>query len=383
MERGMNGATGGETKGVVVIGCGFVADLYMRSLRTFPDVTVLGCFDIDAPRMAAFAGHWSMPAFDSLAAALAAAGGGLVLNLTNPAAHAAVTRAALEAGCHVWSEKPLAMEMAEAIALADLARSKGLQLGSAPASVLGQTAQTLIGAVQGGAAGRPRLVYAELDDGFIPQAPVQDWKSESGAPWPWRDEFQVGCTLEHAGYYLSWLIAMFGPVTDMSAASAVLAPEKCGETFETPDFSSAVLFFESGPVARLTCSIAAPHNHAIQVVGDAGVLRVEKAWDNGAPVRFKKRLRIRRRLLEHPIGKRIAPVTPSHPKVPRTGAASMNFALGPVEMLRAIAAGRDSRLGGDYALHLNEVTLAMQNAGRGDAPIRLQTSCGVMEPMAW
>ena len=61
----------------------------------------------------------------------------------------------------------------------------------------------------------------------------------------------------------------------------------------------------------------------------------------------------------------------------------MNFALGPVEMLESIAQGRPCRLGGDYALHLNEVTLAIQNAGESTGAQTMQTTCTLMEPMPW
>lgn len=370
--------------GVTLIGCGFVADLYMTSLRSFPQITVLGAYDRDPARMAAFCAYWGIPALADMDALFAVQPrDGVILNLTNPASHVTINRACLEAGFHVWSEKPLALDMDAARGLSNFAASKGLMLGSAPCSVLGEAAQTLIRAVRSGTAGTPRLIYAELDDGYISQAPVQDWISASGAPWPYVDEFRTGCTLEHAGYYLSWLIGMFGTVRSVTAASATVIPDKLGVTDAAPDFSTAVLFFEVGPVARLTCSIAAPHDHRIRVVGDDGVLEVTKAWDNSAPVRYKRRLRLRRRLMEHPFGKKLPPVTPAHPKVKRTGAAAMNFALGPAEMLRAIAVSQPSRLAGDYALHLNEVTLAIQNAGEHSGAQVMTTRCDPMEPMTW
>lgn len=369
---------------VTIIGCGFVADLYLRSLRTFPDIAVTGAHDRDPARQAAFCAHWGLTPLPDLAAALAATPpDGVVLNLTNPASHASVTRAALDVGRHVWSEKPLALDMATARDLAAQAQSAGLQLGSAPCSVLGQAAQTLIRATRDGTAGTPRLIYADLDDGFIPQAPLDTWIGESGAPWPYEDEFRTGCTLEHAGYYLSWLIAMFGSVRSVTAASATVIPDKRGVTDAAPDFSTAVLFFADGPVARLTCSIAAPHDHRIRVIGNDGVLEVGKAWDNAASVRYRRRLRIRRRLLENPIARTVKPQGAAHPMVGRRGAAAMNFALGPVEMLRAIAAGRPGRLTGDYALHLNEVTLAIQAAGDDTGAQAMTTRCAPMELMSW
>ena len=277
--------------GVTLVGCGFVADLYMRSLASFPQVQVLGAHDRDPARMAAFCAHWKireLPTMDVLFEAMPR--DGVILNLTNPGQHHAVNRACLEAGFHVWSEKPLAVTMEQARDLHDLAASRGLQLASAPCSVLGEAAQTLAHAVRTGVAGAPRLVYAELDDGYIPQAPLEAWISESGAPWPYVDEFRVGCTLEHAGYYLSWLIAMFGPVRTVVAASAGVIPDKRGVTDAAPDVSVATLFFHSGMVARLTCSIVAPHDHRIRVVGEDGVLEMAKAWDNAAPLKYRRRL---------------------------------------------------------------------------------------------
>lgn len=369
---------------VTLIGCGFVADLYLRSFKTLPNLQVLGAFDRDPTRMRAFCTHWGIAELSSLDQLFAVQPrNGVILNLTNPDQHYAVNSACLQAGFHVYSEKPLAMTMAQAVALHDLAAAKGLLLASAPCSVLGQAAQTLAHAVRHGVAGTPRLIYAELDDGFIAQAPVGKWVSESGAPWPYADEFRVGCTLEHAGYYLGWLIAMFGTVRTVVAASAGVSPDKMGVTDPAPDFSVATLFFDSGPVARLTCSIIAPHDHQIRVVGDKGVLTVGKAWDNAAPVTYRRRLTLRRKLLESPWPRRIRLPGPTHPMAGRWGAASMNFALGPVEMLAAIAENRPCRLSADFALHLNEVTLAIQNAGETAGAQTMQTRCAPMEPMPW
>jgi predicted dehydrogenase len=368
---------------VALIGGGFVADLYMRSLARHPDIAVVAVHDHDPARLDAFAAHWGLRGvarLDDLLAQLAP--GDVVVNLTNPRAHYAINRACLEAGHHVYSEKPLAMELAQARALHDLAAARGLMLVSAPCSVLGEAAQLLLGAVRRGVAGVPRLVYAELDDGFIPAAPYGKWQSESGAPWPHADEFAVGCTLEHAGYYLAWLIAMFGRVERVVAASAEVLPDKPDAT-GTPDFSVAALFFEGGPVARLTCSIAAPHDHRLRVIGDKGVLQVREAWNNAAPVRFHRRFVLRRRLLEDPFGRRLRARAPSHPKVGRWGAAAMNFALGPAEMLAALAQGRACRLTNDMALHLTEVTLAIQNAGRDSGAQVIESTCDPMEAAAW
>ncbi len=366
------------TARIAIVGTGYVADLYLPSLRSFPGLAIVGAWDVDPVRLAAFADHWGIPAATSFAD-LASRAPDILLNLTNPQAHAQVTRAALEAGLHVWSEKPLALSLDEAEALAALARTRGLHLASAPCSLLGQAAQTVWAALRDRRIGTPRLVYAELDDDFIAQAPHARWRSASGAPWPAADEFATGCTLEHAGYYLSWLMAMFGPVRRVVGGSArLLDPVQSGVADAAPDFASASLFFDA-MVARLTCSVVARHDHRLRIFGDDGVLEVDKAWANAAPVRIRRRHVIRRRLVNSPFATRVRPAGGRHPIVGRRGAASMNFALGVAEMAIAIAAGRAPRLAGDFALHLTEVALAIQ-AG-GDRTIR--SSFAPLAPMVW
>jgi predicted dehydrogenase len=369
---------------VAIIGTGFVADLYAASLKTFPDIKVVACYDRDGERLARFCAHWNLPAVSSLEAALASAAT-IILNLTNPDSHYEVSRAALDAGRHVYSEKPLATAMDDARALYALALEKGLQLASAPCSLLSETAQTARRALDEGVIGKPRLVYAELDDDFISQAPLALWKSESGTPWPVQDELKVGCTLEHAGYYLTWLMAMFGRVETVAAASAqVTDTGHLTDGPVAPDYSAATLFFESGMVARLTCSIVAPHDHRLRVFGDGGVLQVGECWDNLAPVSYRRRFVVRRRLVTNPIARKVKPDKAArHPSVKRRGAASMNFMLGPAEMLDAIAAGRPSRLSGDFALHLTEVSLAIQAAGRDTGSQRMTSGFTRPAPVRW
>jgi predicted dehydrogenase len=369
---------------LVIIGTGFVADLYAASLKTFSDIEVVACYDHDQERLMQFCSYWNMQPAPSLKAALAC-NVSLVLNLTNPHAHFEITRQALQAGKNVYSEKPIATDLESARILFELARDRGLQLASAPCSLLSQTAQTFRAAIESGVIGTPRLAYAELDDNFISQAPLKKWKSESGAPWPIEDELLVGCTLEHAGYYLTWLMAIFGPVRTVVAASGQLADVSEFTTKgPAPDYSSATLFFAEGMVVRITCSIIAPHDHRLRVFGDSGVLSVSECWDNFAPVKVRRRHKIRRRLIDSPIAKTVRPpAASSHPSVRRRGAASMNFMLGPAEMLDAITAGRESSQAGDFALHLTEVSLSIQSAGNSSGAQHMQTSFKRFPPTRW
>ena len=301
--------------GVFIVGTGYVADLYMRSLKTFPEIRTKAAYDRNPRRLAEFCTYWGVQPANTFEQLLESSSEhDVILNLTNPSEHFNVSLSCIQAARHVYSEKPLATQMADAYALHTLAREKRVLIASAPCSFLGEAAQTLWRAVRDGVAGKPLIVYAELDDDFVTQAPYRKWISESGAPWPYADEFRTGCTLEHAAYYLTWLIAMFGSVKTVVAASAALIERKLETNEAVPDFSVATLFFESGVVARLTCSIIAPHNHRLRIMGSSGVLEIDESWNNDAKVRLRRRLVIRRRLINSPFARRIRLIGQTHPE---------------------------------------------------------------------
>jgi predicted dehydrogenase len=369
-----------------MIGCGYVADFYMRSLAAHPQLELVGVFDSNEARLRQFSRFYGVRAYASYEALLADGRVELVVNLTNPRAHYRVSRTALEAGKHVYTEKPLATNFAEACELVELAERRGLGLSSAPCNVLGETAQTVWRALADNAIGPVRLVYAELDDGLVHRMPYRKWLSDSGAPWPYKDEFEVGCTLEHAGYYVSWLAAFFGPVDTVTAFSSVqIADKQTDLPLEvcTPDFAVACLRFSSGLVARLTCSIVASHGHTLRIFGDDGVLSVRDCWDYRAPVYIHRPITIRRRVL-YPPWKRKYPLVSSGRALQRSrGSSRMDWFRGVAEMAAAITERRPCRLSPLFSLHVNEIVLAMQNAGISGSTYRLTTTFEPMRPMPW
>lgn len=379
------------TTGVAYVGCGYVADFYQCCLPNAGGaLEVRGAFDVDEDRLSAFAKHHRLRAYATFEELLDDPSVSIVVNLTNPHAHYDVSKAALAAGKHVYSEKPLALDLDEARDLAATADAAGLHVVAAPSSVLGEAAQTLWRAVREGAAGRPRLVYAEIDDGMVHRIGCENWRSVSGAPWPAMDEFAVGCTLEHAGYAVSWLAAIFGPVRRVVTAAALLFPEKGPSTpaaYATPDFTSGCLEFDDGVIARITNSIVAPHDHALRIFGEKGELRVDEIWDFAAPVRFRPVLEKRwRRVVEKKLGisgvKRIPPVRKADVASAPNG-ANMDFMRGLVEAAEAIEAGRAPRLSGGFALHITEVALALQHPERFGTEYRVTSGFEPMSPMPW
>ena len=364
---------------IAIVGCGYVADFYMATLSNHSSLRLVGAYDQNPDRLAAFSLYYKARAFSSLEALLADPDVSLVLNLTNPSSHYTVSRQSLEAGKHVYSEKPLAMMVDDARRLVELAEERGLSLSGAPASVLGETACALRTAVVNGRVGEVRLAYAELEDGPVFEEPLASWKSPSGAPWPAKDEFSVGCTLEHAGYYLTWLCLFFGPVKRMSAfASRRVEDKGTGQALDTiaNDFSSACLEFASGAVARLTCGLVAPQDRSLHIYGDAGILSVSDAWDSTAPIYFRSTSglapgvfgRIQRALqkrlpLRSHYGVKIRP-KPFKGRLPPYP-SKMDFARGPAAQAEALLSGQTPLLSARFVLHITEVVLALQTADHG------------------
>jgi predicted dehydrogenase len=377
---------------VGIVGCGFVADYYMTTLQNHPSLSVAGVFDRDSARAETFARFHHLRAYTSLDELLDDPTIELVVNLTNPSSHYEVSRAALERGRHVYSEKPLAMSLGDAERLVELAERRNLVLAGAPCTVLGEAAQTVWKTIRDGRLGTIRLVYAELDDGPIHQMNYRDWRSISGAPWPYDDEFKVGCTLEHAGYYLTWLATFFGPARRVTTFSSCLVQDKgAAERYTTPDFSVGCLEFASGVVARLTCSLLAPHERGMQIIGDKGVLHVEDCWDFGTSVRFLPRTKMGIRAEKHPTLARLAGLGPRSVPLARRptfkwkvpGANRIDFARGVAEAAEAATERRPCRLSARMALHVNELALAMQHPVELGTPRTIATSFEPPAPMPW
>jgi len=370
---------------IAIIGCGFVADMYMKTLALHPDLELSGVYDRDMARLKQYCDYYNVRAYDNIDELLGD-NALLVLNLTNPDEHYGISKRCLEAGKHVYSEKPLAMQYQQALELVELAESRGLHISSAPCSLLSETAQTMWKALSEGRIGQPYLVYAEMDDGLLHRMPYRKWISESGAPWPWKDEFEVGCTLEHAGYVLSWLPAFFGPAKRVTAMASTLIHDKQTKKpldRQSPDLSIACITFESGVVARLSCSIIAPHDHKLMIVGEEGVMEAPDTWKYRSPVTIRRYKIIRRRMILWPFNKKIQLLGKDNPMVSYRGSSHMDFCRGAADMARAIEVGASPRLSARFSLHVNELALAIHYASAEGCCYEVKSTFDPIEPMDW
>lgn len=375
-----------QSTGIAFVGCGYVADFYMATLPNHPEIALRGVCDTDTERTEKFSRHYGVPVYSSVDDMLMDDTVEIVVNLTNPHSHYEVSRRSLEAGRHVYSEKPFSEDLEQARELVELAEQRGLVLSSAPCSLLGETAQTLWRSLRQDAIGRPLLVYAELDDGAVHHMPYENWSSASGAPWPYLDEFRVGPTLEHAGYYLTWLTAFFGPAAEVVRFSELLQPDKVGDPQGgafAADFACACITFHSGVVARLTCGTVAPENHALQIVGDEGVLTTEECWDYGAEVTLRKRVAGAESAHHYLSDPEVVPlVRPADYRFRYRDTHDMDFSRGVADVAAAASRGGTPLLTARHALHVLEIVLAVTDPSRGGHTV-IGTKFDELEPTPW
>ncbi|MFF9671278.1 Gfo/Idh/MocA family protein [Streptomyces eurythermus] len=363
---------GGKRVGVAFLGCGYAADFYGPTLPNYPEISLIGAYDPEEERAKTFVAEYGGRLFGSMEEVLADPEVRIVVNLTPTARHYTVNRAALSAGKHVYCEKPMTTNMAEARELASLAAQRGLLLCSAPATVFSRSAQTLVRAVHDGVVGTPRLAYASLDMGPLAFMAYRDWRSKRGVPWPYREEVANGCVLEHAGYLLTWLTAMFGPVVRVSGHTVTpFADQWEGVVADVaPETSFGALRFADGTVCRLTIGWAAPADKSLLVVGDEGVLSVDDVWQASSPVTLRRRVRTTGRdtgYLAEP--ERLPFVLPPLEHGYDDEAHDLTVGAGIADLARAVLTGDRPLLGAEFSLHILDVSLRFATAATADEHI--------------
>ena len=371
------------------IGCGFVADFYIETIAFYPQLEVKGCYDKIKEKTDHFAKFHQLHAYKSLDEIAADSDIDIVVNLTNPSSHFEVSKFFLEKGKHIYSEKPLADSFEKSKILVALAKEKNLALVGSPCTLYSNTARTIKKALDEHKIGEPRLVYAEIDDGPVDIMTCEKWLSKSGTPWPIEDEFRVGCTQEHAGYYVSWLLHFFGPAERVVAFSKCLKPQKREFEIKAPDFSAGILYFKSGMVARLTHGIYAPHNQSFTIIGDKGSVGTDNSFHHSAPVYYENFNSLNLKTHGHPFskipgmkrilnligaGKKRISLIDRVPFKHRLKKNMIDFGIGLDKMADDLYEDQASLLSGDFLLHINEIVFALSNANIEGQIVELETT---------
>ena len=187
-----------------VIGIGDISDVYLNNLKNYPLVEVVGCAGRSLEKAQAKAAqHGLRKAYPDGYALIADPEIDLVLNLTVPAVHYELNKAALLSGKHVYTEKPLAATFAEARELVGLAASRSLRIASAPDTFFGSRLQTC----------RELIDNGTIGEVFAASAFVVSHGHEWHHPNP--DFFYVeggGPLLDIGPYYMTALLSLLGPI---------------------------------------------------------------------------------------------------------------------------------------------------------------------------
>jgi len=340
--------------GVGIIGVGVISDTYLANLSSFPDVEVLIVGDLLLDRAQAQAEKYGVPAFGSAEDVLAHPGVNLVVNLTIPAVHVEVSRAAIAAGKHVWTEKPLGLDRVGAAELLREADEAGLRVGSAPDTLLGPGFQAARRAIDGGLIGRPLFALTTFQtQGPDLWHPSPAFLFANGA----------GPLLDMGPYYFSALVSLLGPVDRVAAVGTKALEERqihtgpnAGTTFpvEVPSTIQIVTAFEQGAQAQslLSFDSALERHGIVEIHGTEGTIVIPDPNQFTGRIAYVKPLGV----IRDGMSFEQEWIEIDHADV------QVGRGLGALDMVRAIAEGRPHVASGELGFHVLDILLSAQEA---------------------
>jgi len=363
---------------VGILGCGHVSDQYFEGLALHESLPVVACADMDRERAERKAAQHGVPRFCTPEQLLADSDVELVVNLTPPQAHAEVSLTAVQAGKHVWSEKPLATDLEDARRLVDAATDAGVRLGCAPDTFLGGGIQTAIKLVDDGwignqIAGGVAMVTEHGYEAWHPD--VSSFYRKGGGP-----------VLDLGPYYVAALVAILGPVREVTSLSRATFPERTigvgarrGERIavEVPTHVTGALAFECGALVTLLVSwdVWATHLPYIEIYGSHGSLAVANPDEFDGEPRLRRAGRAELEQPPPPPGS--VPWSP----IPLVQPAGLRRGAGIADMARAIEVGRPHRASAEFAYHVLEVLLALAEPTPESSLVAIESRCERPAPL--
>ncbi|MBI4940332.1 MAG: Gfo/Idh/MocA family oxidoreductase [Actinobacteria bacterium] len=358
--------------GVGLIGAGMISDTYLENLTGFPDVRVLVVGDLDADRAREQAGKHGVAGWGTAEDVLAHPDVELVVNLTVPAVHAQVSSAALSAGKHVWSEKPIAVDRATASALVEQARAARLLVGVAPDTVLGPGLQTARRLIARGDIGRPLSAQTVIQyPGPQLFHPNPAFLFAAGA----------GPLYDVGPYYLTALAHLFGSYQRVAAVGisgrdtrTIEVGDLAGTEFpvSVPTHVAAISQFSDGGMAQSLFSFDSPLVRAgsIEITGTEGTMLVPD------PNVFTGDIKITR-------APSMATLTdePQWVTIPAEGVVA-GRGIGALDMARRIRNGGDVVASADLGLHILDVMIAMDESMQAGQMIDITSSVAPVPPVS-
>ena len=329
--------------GVGLIGCGNVSGQYLPNGPRLEGLRYVACADVDAAAAARAAAEWDIAAAtpDEL---VTRDDVDVVLCLTPPDTHADVALAAIAAGKHVYTEKPLATSVDRAREVLDAATAARVLVGCAPDTFLGAGIQTVKAAMA--AIGTPAIVQIRMLAG-----PPEVWHPSPA--FLYAD--LAGPLLDIGPYGVATAVELVGPARRVTALAS--RPRERGTTLAGVEFPiaeptrvAAVLEHDGGVLTTLAASFDAdaPARHGVEVSGSEGTLL------GGDPNTFDGPVVLRRRDADDEV-------------LPLVSEWTHNArGLGLQDLCHAVRDARPQRASGVLGLHVLEVLLAIRrSAGSG------------------
>ena len=360
-----------EALGVGIIGCGNISASYLSLAPLFRAIEVRGVADQNPAAAEARAKVYGVPAM-SVEGLLAAPEIDIVVNLTIPAAHYAVTEAILTAGKHAYSEKPFVLSIEEGEALRELAAARNLRVGSAPDTWMGGSHQQARAEIDRGAIGKVVAGTCHvLSHGMEHWHPAPDFFFQPGA----------GPMLDVGPYYVTNLIQLLGPVRRVAALTGMATPNRTilseprrGEEIPvaTPTDIHALLDFASGATITVSTSwdVWAHRHGPMELYGTEGTLFVpDPNWFGGTLEKAGRDGRVTEVApWEHPFGR----INLQH----RSAGPRCDYrTAGLAEMAQAIIEGRPHRCSLEMCLHAVDVMTGVLRSGETGSFVDMTTSC--------
>jgi predicted dehydrogenase len=356
--------------GVGIIGCGNISTAYFTLAPLFKGIKVVACSDINMNAAELRAEEFGVKA-QTVEELLANPEVDVVVNLTIPDAHYPVSKQILEAGKHVYSEKPLVLSLEQGEDLRRIAMEKGLSVGCAPDTFLGGSHQLARQYIDQGGIGRVTSGTCHvMSPGMEMWHPNPDFFFLPGG----------GPILDLGPYYIANLINLIGPVkrvgalTSMASETRTITSEpRNGETIpvKTPTNIHALLEFANGATITLSASWDVwCHRHAnMELYGTDGSLFVPDPNFFGGVVEATGRNKEIKPLevWDHPFG--------IDNQESQQGPRANYRTAGLADMALAILEGRDARCSLDRVLHGVDVMTAILKSGETGEFITLSTTC--------
>lgn len=350
---------------VGVVGAGKIFPAYVAGCRAFSILDLDAVADIDTDRAAQQAAEHGVPRSLSVDALLADPQIEIVVNLTVPKVHAAVSLAAIAAGKHVYSEKPLAATRADGQQILQAATEQGVRVGSAPDTFLGGGQQTCRKLIDDGWIGEPVAAVAFMA-GHGPESwhPNPDFFYQTGG----------GPLLDMAPYYLTSLVNLLGPVQRVAGSARAsfveriaTSPEHFGRRLpvEVPTHVAALLDFAAGPVATLITSFDVWHASLprIEIYGSEGSLSVPDPNIFGGVVRVRRA------------------GAAGWSEVPLLFDAEVGRGIGVADLAYAISSGRQQRASDELAFHVLDVMMAVEESSNQGRHVLMESTCARPAPL--